>query len=106
MAGLIGWSGDQIMSLALLKIASVLLIWLSALKICGIILDKVHYVSLGVAPTLRPNLKKSFHRFTKQINLSIYATYSLSSCVGGWWVVGEIVENCWKVKSFSDFGGC
>ena len=37
MAGLIRWSGDQIMLLALLKIASVLLVWLSALKIYEII---------------------------------------------------------------------
>ncbi len=32
MAGLIAWSGDQILSLALLKIASVLLICLSVLR--------------------------------------------------------------------------
>ncbi len=41
-AGLIRWSGDLIMSLALLKIGSVLLIWLSALKIFGIILENPH----------------------------------------------------------------
>ena len=39
MAGLIRWSRDQIMSLALLKSASVLLIWLSVLNISGIILE-------------------------------------------------------------------
>ncbi len=48
---------------------------------------KVHYVSLGVAPTLHPNHKKSFPRFTKQINL--YRSmerilYHLVLVVGGW----------------------
>ena len=42
MARLIKWPGDQIMSLALLKIASVFLIWLSAIKICGIIFENPH----------------------------------------------------------------
>ena len=42
MARLIQWSGDQTMSLALPKIASVFLIWLSAMKICGIILENPH----------------------------------------------------------------
>ncbi len=57
---------------------------------------KVHYVSLGVAPTLHPNHKKPFHRFTKQINL--YRSmerilYHLVLVVGGWLVkMLKIVE--------------
>ena len=57
--GLIKWSDDQIMSLALSKMASVFPIWSSVLKICKIILKtlsyKVYYVSLDVVPTLHPN---------------------------------------------------
>ena len=30
---------------------------------------KVHYVSLSAAPTIHPNYKKWFHRFTKQMIL-------------------------------------
>lgn len=42
IARLIRLSDDQIMSLALLKIASVFLIWLSGIKICGIIFENPH----------------------------------------------------------------
>ena len=88
------------MSLALLKIASVFLIWLSVMKICGIILEtpsyKVYYVSLGAAPTIHPNHRKSFNRFTKQMIL--YQSmkrifYHLVLVVGGWLVkMLKIVE--------------
>ena len=67
------------MSLALLKIASVFLIWLSALKI---FLENPHYVS-------HPNHKKSFHRIAKQMNLyrsMEHIFYHLVLVVGGWLV--------------------
>ena len=54
MARLIRWSGDRIMSLALLIIASVFLIWLSAMKICGIILETEYQT------TCRINLDRSY----------------------------------------------
>ena len=82
MARLIRWSGNRIMSLALLKIASVFLIWLSAMKICGIILETPSY------KTIHPNHKKSFRRITKQMIL--YQSmepifYYLVLVVDGWW---------------------
>ena len=80
------------MSLVILKMASVFSIWSSALRICGIILGtsyKVHYVSLGVAPTPHPNHKKSFQVFS--IQMIFYRSmerilYHLVWVDGGWLV--------------------
>ena len=84
MAKLIRVSSDRIMSLALLKVANVFLIWLSAMKICELIFENHHFVSLSAAPTIHPNHEKLFHWFAILYRSMECIIYHLV-LVGGLW---------------------